>query len=192
MEVLVEMLNRISTKLHSNNKYTRILGKLEQKCGYNKFFIVSFLMIIIAVYTAVGYGNEFVCTFTSIVYPIYASMNEMQRGTPRDTEIILIYWVIFALIYLFENLFDSVMTWIPYYWLMKMLFLIFCFAPVSNNLSLFLYRNVLSGLMTSILVEKREGSDLDNERSTKSCEMETDSCRQEDCGVENSDQEEDF
>ncbi|XP_023229888.1 receptor expression-enhancing protein 5-like [Centruroides sculpturatus] len=113
------MLNRISVKLHSNNKYTRILGKLEQKCGCNRFFIVKFLMIILAVYTAVGYGNEFVCTFTSIVYPIYASMNAIQRGTPRDTEIILTYWVIFALIYMFENLFNAVMTSIPYYWLMK-------------------------------------------------------------------------
>ncbi|XP_023237193.1 receptor expression-enhancing protein 5-like [Centruroides sculpturatus] len=188
MEIIVEILNKISTKLNSNNKYTRILGKVEEKCGCNRFYIVACLMIIVAGYTAVGYGNEIVCTVTSTVYPICASMDAMQRGTSRDIEIMTVYWMIFTLINLFEILFDAIVAWIPCYWMLKMLFLIFCYAPLSNNISLFFYRNILRGPITSVLVEQCNGA----EPSIKSTEMETGGYTQEDCDVKNSDQEDYF
>ncbi|XP_067125217.1 receptor expression-enhancing protein 5-like [Centruroides vittatus] len=156
MAELIEMMDVVSDKLHSDNKYTRILKNLEEKTKCDRFYIFSFIAIIVAAYTAVGFGKEFLCTFTSIVYPIYASVSSVEQNNLEETRKLLIYWVIFALIHLFETFFDAVVTLIPYYWMLKMIFLVFCFAPISNNLSVFLRQSFLLKLMKCAILEEEE------------------------------------
>jgi receptor expression-enhancing protein 5/6 len=110
----------------------------EEKKRYCYGFVV-----ILALYLAFGWAAQFFCNIIAVAYPAYISIKAIESEDKRDDTKWLTYWVVFAC---FTNIeyFSSVITQIiPFYWLLKCIFYIWCFAPIENNGSVFIYYRII-------------------------------------------------
>nr|ALA65640.1 putative receptor accessory protein 5 [Physocyclus mexicanus] len=55
----------------------------------------------------------------------------------------LTYWVVFSAFSVAELFSDFLLNWIPFYWLIKCLFLLWCSVPSSNSGSHLIYHKFL-------------------------------------------------
>ena len=92
-----------------------------------------------------GRSGELVCLFIGFVYPAYRTTKAIEsRYFGKDeSDIIqwLMYWVVFAAFHLIEFFSDTILGWVPMYWLAKCVFLICCMSPL--NLSSVIYEQIV-------------------------------------------------
>jgi receptor expression-enhancing protein 5/6 len=74
-------------------------------------------------------GAHFIVDLVAYLYPAYASVRAIESdGTEDDTQW-LTYWLVFSLFKLVEGVADSILQYIPFYFVAKITFLVWCFYP---------------------------------------------------------------
>ena len=74
-------------------------------------------------------GAHFIVDLVAYLYPAYASVRAIESdGTEDDTQW-LTYWLVFSLFKLMEGVADSILQYIPFYFVVKITFLVWCFYP---------------------------------------------------------------
>jgi len=136
-------LDKLDKKLHEENKITEYLEKAEKATGVRRLYIALGLAGFWALYMILGHGAELICNSIGFGYPAYKSMIALETQKKEDDTKWLTYWVTFAAFSLLEFFSEIILDFVPFYWLFKCLFLIWCFAPISNNGAEFLYTKVI-------------------------------------------------
>lgn len=136
-------LDKLDKKLHEQNKITEYLEKAEKATGIPRVYIALGAGGLWALYMILFQSAELICNAIGFGYPAYASMIALETQRKEDDTKWLTYWVTFATFSLLEFFSEIILDFIPFYWLAKCLFLIWCFAPISNNGSVFLYNRVI-------------------------------------------------
>jgi len=136
-------LERIDKKLHEQNKVTEYLEKVEKATGVRRLYIALGLAAFWALYMILGHGAELICNTIGFGYPAYSSIIALETSRKEDDTKWLTYWVTFATFSLVEFFSEIILDFLPFYWLAKCIFLIWCFAPIPNNGSQFLYSRII-------------------------------------------------
>ncbi|KAI0227689.1 Receptor expression-enhancing protein 6 [Lamellibrachia satsuma] len=134
---------RLDRTLHEKNFFTEVLDKAEAKTGVRRLYIVLGFAAFIGVYLMVGYGCQFLCNFIGFVYPAYASVKAIESQVKNDDTKWLTYWVVYSAFSLVEMVTDIFLFWVPFYWFLKCLFLVYCMVPTSWNGSIFIYHQFI-------------------------------------------------
>ncbi|CAL1526447.1 unnamed protein product [Lymnaea stagnalis] len=130
---------RLDKVLHEKNKLNDYLEIIEKKTGVRRLYVALVFISIIIVWLMVGYGSQFLCNFIGFIYPAYASVKAIESHDKEDDTKWLTYWVVYSVFSLVEFFSDIFLFWIPFYWLLKCIFLVWCFMPVPWNGSHTLY-----------------------------------------------------
>lgn len=130
--------------LHDKDRiWTKLLERIETRIGVDRVNIVLVLKIFVVIYLVVGFGRGFVCNLIGFLYPAYASIKAIESKEKDDDTKWLTYWVVYAAFSLVEFFSDYILSWLPFYWLLKCLFLIVCMLPFRWNGSTFIYNKII-------------------------------------------------
>merc|ERR1719379_1590774 len=89
-------------------------------------FLLGFLLF--------GIGGNLITQLVGFVYPAYESFKALEpdnekRENPRMMRTWLTYWIVYSLFSVVEVFVDYILYWVPLYYLLKLVFLIWLMIP---------------------------------------------------------------
>jgi len=162
-------VDRAKNALHSldvdlNLKQYELLTKAEQKTGQPRSYLLLGTFIVLFVLITALFGVSFISNLFAF-YPLYSSFKALRSPLPEDDQFWLTYWVVFATLALFESLIDGVFFWLPFYYVIKVIFLIWCFHPDSKG-ALIVYKRILAPLFVGVQREIQQDIQREGETNT--------------------------
>jgi receptor expression-enhancing protein 5/6 len=116
---------------------------LEDNTGVQRLYIAYGLGGIIVLWLAFGFGAQLLANTVGFLYPAYCSIKALESSVKNDDTQWLTYWVVFAAFSVVEYFADFIAGWVPFYWLSKCLFLVWCMAPIEANGANVIYSKVI-------------------------------------------------
>merc|ERR1712038_554033 len=116
---------------------------LEDNTGVQRLYIAYGLGGIIVLWLAFGFGAQLLANIVGFVYPAYCSIKALESTVKNDDTQWLTYWVVFAAFSVVEYFADFIAGWVPFYWLSKCLFLVWCMAPIEANGANVIYNKLI-------------------------------------------------
>ena len=107
-----------------------LLNKLEEASGTKREKLVYGAGIFLFVYFLVGSLVQILCNLVGFIYPAWRSIHAVRSPQKDDDTKWLIYWIVFAS---FSVVDFSVFSSIPFYWLAKVVFLMYLYLPTFKG-----------------------------------------------------------
>jgi len=136
-------LRKIKAKIEEHPSLDHHLTILEGHLRINKATIALIFGGLLALALASGVASQLICTAVGCLYPAYCSIKALETSHKDDDTQWLTYWVVFASFSVIESVSDIFISWMPFYWLGKCAFLVWCMSPMELNGSVLVYRNII-------------------------------------------------
>ena len=123
-------------------------NQIREKSGINPLILIGAAVGVIFSLLYLGKLEKEIIALTGIIFPVYMSMKALDSKDVEDDKQWCTYWVVFFTLYLTELYvetfgFGLLHKIIPYYFLIKLVFLIWLFFPSTMGAS-FIYEKFLS------------------------------------------------
>uniref|UniRef100_A0A0K8TRV3 Receptor expression-enhancing protein n=1 Tax=Tabanus bromius TaxID=304241 RepID=A0A0K8TRV3_TABBR len=139
-----EIKSKLTAALNDDKKpWKKLFDFVEVKTNVPRVYVFLGLAGFFALYLAFGYGAQLLCNAVGVAYPAYISIHAIESSSKLDDTRWLTYWVTFGILSVIEHFSGFLCSFIPFYWLLKCIFLIWCMLPVENNGSVIIYRNIV-------------------------------------------------
>lgn len=128
-----EAMNKVKELCERNPTVDNLLNTATSATGTRKEYIALSIATLPFIFLLLMGGANFIVDLVAYLYPAYASVRAIESdGTDDDTQW-LTYWLVFSLFKLFEGIADSLLMYIPFYFLLKITFLVWCFYPGTDG-----------------------------------------------------------
>lgn len=103
-----------------------MINKLRVTTSYNDIMISSLI-------------SRLIILLFGTLYPAYASYKAVRNKNVKEYVKWMMYWIVFALFTSIETFSDVILAWLPFYYEIKIIFVIWLLSPVTKGASV-LYR----------------------------------------------------
>jgi len=112
-----------------NDALTFVQNKTQVKKAYIAYGVIA----VVTLWLMFGFGAQLLCNFIGFLYPAYRSIKALESSGKDDDTQWLMYWVVYSLFSVLEFFSDTLVGWIPLYWLVKCAFLLWCMSPLQGS-----------------------------------------------------------
>ena len=121
-----------------------LLNTAHEKTGQPRIYFVLAVTLLGLVLLASLFGLAFLANAFAF-YPLYSSFKALRSPQTSDDQFWLTYWTVFGTLALVESLVDTSFSWMPFYYIAKIVFMGWCFHPQTKG-ALLIYHRVLAPL----------------------------------------------
>ena len=143
----MEALTQKIDELNKEANQIEVLKAFEEKTGLKAIYAVLAAAGLIILLVFSGYFAQLLANIVGCAYPLYKSIKSLESPQKDDDKMWLTYWTVFGLFMIFDDCSDFITSYIPYYFLIKMLFLIWLFSPTTRG-AVLLYNTVIKDLFS--------------------------------------------
>mmetsp|Transcript_1834 Transcript_1834/g.3477 ORF Transcript_1834/g.3477 Transcript_1834/m.3477 type:complete len:163 (+) Transcript_1834:101-589(+) len=122
----VEKYDQLNKPLVQASEKTKVEKELIFVGALAAVFLLVFLIT----------GGDVIIDAIGFMYPFYMSLKAIETDDPEDDKQWLTYWIVFVLFKLVENVADVLISFIPFYFLFKVAFLVWCCHPSFKGATL--------------------------------------------------------
>lgn len=124
---------------------------IKEKTGVNPLILIAGVLGALTV-VFLGQSEQYVTSIVGIVFPAYMSMKAIESEDKNDDTQWCTYWVVFFLFELAELFFGYILHYLPFYFLIKLVFLVWLFFPTTCGAN-FIYDKILSKFFSKYEVQ---------------------------------------
>ena len=142
----MEILNQ---KLKPLSKYGDQVPQIKAFAAQQKLesgVIVGAALLVVSIITLIFFGSTILTLGITVIYPAVQSIKAIESEGKDDDKEWLTYWIIFGLFTLVDDIFGCLLSMIPYFFLIKLAFFVFLFAPQTKG-ALKIYNTVAKPLL---------------------------------------------
>ena len=139
-------IDKPQIKFSLSDKWKEIMKSIKDKTGIDGIFVIIFLSLcVLLVY--MGIFESLITSLVGTLYPGFSTIKAIQKN--KDKKEWLTYWVIFGSFLIFDMFSTIIIKVVPYYFVLKIIFLIWMFIPGSNGCQI-VYDFLISKVMKPI------------------------------------------
>ena len=127
-----QMSSKLDKFLENNPHVDKYLCMGEEQIKVKKIYQVYGSIVLIASWLIFGYGAALLCNAIGFLYPMYMSIKALETDDKDDDTQWLMYWVVFSFFSVIEFFTDILVGWIPAYWFLKCVFLLWCMSGLNG------------------------------------------------------------
>lgn len=129
MSAITAHLDALRNQIFKNPALKPHAELIEQKTKVPAEYFVVGLFGVLALCIFSGFWASSITNFVGFLYPAYASVAALESSGKDDDTQWLTYWVVFGFFCIVENFTDYILYWIPFYYAIKVTFLVWCMIP---------------------------------------------------------------
>jgi receptor expression-enhancing protein 5/6 len=133
MSIDMKKIEELKKEFEARIERYEFLNTLEKQTGAPKLYIALGIVGFVLLFLLFGIGGAAVTSLIGFVYPCYASFKALKTSGKEDDEFWLTYWVVYAFFSVLETVSDFLFKYIPFYFLFKVVFLVWCFLPQTRG-----------------------------------------------------------
>jgi receptor expression-enhancing protein 5/6 len=96
-----------------------------------KYVVIAIIICLASI--IIGFLDSYIVTFIGVVYPAIQSIKAIESPDEDDDKQWLTYWIVFGLFSFVELFIGFILKFIPFYFILKMIFLLWLFLPNFNG-----------------------------------------------------------
>lgn len=109
--------------------YAKYANEWEHHTKVNVEYLIVAVVLVIGALLFAGVGGSFITNFIGFVYPLFCSVKAIESKETDDDTQWLTYWVVYALFNLLDSFATYILYWIPFFYPLKLVFLLWCMLP---------------------------------------------------------------
>lgn len=156
MSELISQFQSTLKSIDSRFASNQILTQFEQQTKLPRSYAVLSLggLYFLLIFINVGGIGELLSNIAGFVLPGYLSLKALSTvGTKDDTEL-LTYWVVFAFLNVIEFWSKAILYWIPFYWFLKTIFLLYLSLPQFKGSEL-VYQQLIKPISDKYIINDK-------------------------------------
>lgn len=104
-----------------------------EKCGISPLAVAAAGFLWFLLFVLWGFMGDLVCKVVGNLYPMYASFRALEDGDHDEVSSWLAYWITFAAFTLLEGASAKLMSWLPFYYVMRLALIMWLFLPATRG-----------------------------------------------------------
>ncbi|KAJ3280245.1 ER membrane protein DP1/Yop1 [Rhizoclosmatium sp. JEL0117] len=114
--------------------------ELEKKTNIPKTHLVGGILSMLSVFLLFNIFGDLIATLHGVVWPTYQSFKAIEKHDKEENTKWLTYWCVFGFMTLIEVFSDPLLYWVPYYYALKAVFVVYLTEFDGANL---IYHKIL-------------------------------------------------